>query len=213
MPTLNPIFFPAEVCTGIDHMSSSSNVYRAFRQINLLSRVFGVMPLKMAPGDQATGPVCQMSVPDYVYTLVLLVMSLLHGLMAPFYVLNSIMPDDNDHVVFSALMEIMRPHQINGTRPHESGLNGSGDGDDDVIEISVMATVMKILNPIMITVSCVCSRLVALSFLHRRFDEFITVLHNTDRLMTGMTVGSPHVTDNGHNGSGSLVQFLDKYLL
>jgi hypothetical protein len=175
--------------------------------------VFGVMPLKMAPGDQTTGPLCQMSVPDYVYTLVLLVMSLVHGLMAPFYVLNSIIPDDNDRVVITALMEIMRPHYINGTRPHISGLGGSGDGDDDVIEISVMATVMKILNPIMITVSCVCSRLVALSFLHRRFDEFITVLYNTDKLMIGMAIGSPHVTDNGHNSCRSLVQYLDKYLL
>lgn len=192
-------------------MSSSSSVYQAFRQINMLSRVFGVMPLKMVPGDQTTGPVCRMSVPDYAYTLVLFVVSLVHGLMAPFYVLHSILPDENERVVFTALVEIMRPHHVNGTRPQQSGLNGA-DGDDDVVEISVMATVMKILNPIMITVSCVCSRLVALGFLHRRFDEFITVLHNTDRLMTGMTVGgSPHVAAD--SGSTSLVQYLDKHLL
>lgn len=195
----------------------SSSVYQAFRQINLLSRVFGVMPLKMVPGDQSTGPVCQMSVPDYVYTLVLIVVSLVHGLLAPFYVLHSIMPDDQDSVVFTALMDIMRPHRVNGTRPlQQSGLDGGGgggDGDGDVVEISVMATVMKILNPIMITVSCVCSRMVALNFLHRRLDEFITVMHHTDRLMTGMAVGSQHAVDNSRNGSGSLVQYLDKYLL
>lgn len=175
---------------------TSPSVYQSFRQINIISRIFGVMPLKMVPGDQISGPLCLISTFDYVYSVVLLVVTVAHGVLAPFYVLHTIMPYVYQHSMFSVESDVRHP-------PAE---NGSADPDED--EISEMATVMKILNPIMISVSGICSRLVALAFLHRRLSEFITVLHNTDRLMD-VAIKS----DVSAAASKTFVQTLDKYLL
>jgi len=173
---------------------SSSSVYQSFRQINIISRIFGVMPLKMKPGDQISGPVCLISTFDYVYSVVLLIVSVVHGILAPFYVLHTIMPYTYQHSMFTVAFDVQQP--INAM---ESVI--------DEEEISEMATVMKILNPIMISLSSICSRLVALTFLHRRFSEFITVLHNTDRLMD-VTIKS-HVS----TASKTFLQTIDTYLL
>jgi len=173
---------------------SSSSVYQSFRQINIISRIFGVMPLKMIPGDQISGPICLISTFDYVYSVVLLIVSVVHGILAPFYVLHTIMPYAYQHSMFTVALDVQQP--INAM---ESVI--------DEEEISEMATVMKILNPIMISLSSICSRLVALTFLHRRFSEFITVLHNTDRLMD-VTIKS-HVS----TASKTFLQTIDTYLL
>lgn len=176
---------------------SSSSVYQSFRQINLISRIFGVMPLKMVPGDLMSGPICLMSTLDYMYSFILLIVSIVHGILAPFYVLHTIMPYEYKYSIFTSVML----HEMRPTAVNEIGTEEEED------EINEMATAMKILNPIMISVSSVCSRLVALTFLHRRFSEFITVLHKTDRLME-VTIKS-HVS----NASKTFLQTLDKYLL
>jgi len=172
---------------------SSSSVYQSFRRINIISRIFGVMPLKMVPGDQISGPICLISTFDYVYSVVLLIVSIAHGILAPFYVLHTIMPYAYQHSMFSVASDVRQP------------MNDESVIDED--EISEMATVMKILNPIMISLSSICSRMVALTFLHRRFSEFITVLHSTDRLMD-VTIKS-HVS----TASKTFLQTIDKYLL
>lgn len=155
----------------------SPSVYQSFRLINIVSRIFGVMPLKMVPGDRNTGPVCLLSTLDYAYSCVWLVLSVVHTALAPFYVLHTIMPYEYKDSIFAALSDPDVPPSL----PANLVIGGGhGDNPDD---ISMMATVMKILNPIMISVSSICSRLVALTFLHRKYSEFITVLHNTDRLM------------------------------
>lgn len=175
---------------------SSSSVYQSFRRINIISRIFGVMPMKMDPGDQINGPVCLMSTLDYIYSLVLLIVSIAHGILAPFYVLHTIMPNDYKLSIFTVEFGT-------STRPVVNGVGTQLDED----EISEMATAMKILNPIMITVSSICSRLVALTYLHCRFSEFINILHNTDRLMEVNI--KMHMSDS----SKTLLQILDKYLL
>lgn len=156
------------------------------------------MPLKMFPGDRISGPTCLLSKLDYAYSVVLLVVSVVHGILAPFYVLHTIMPDEYQHSLFTVASDVLQqqPPPINEI-----------ESEPDEDENSEMATVMKILNPIMISLSSICSRLVALTFLHRRFSEFITVLHNTDRLM--------EVTIKSHVSTTSItfVQILDKYLL
>lgn len=175
---------------------SSSSVYQSFRRINIMSRLFGVMPLKMDPGDQTSRPVCVMSTLDYIYSLVLLIVSIAHGILAPFYVLHTIMPNDYKQSIFTVAY-------ATSMKPADNGV-GTELYED---EISEMATAMKILNPIMIAVSSICSRLVALTYLHCRFSEFINVLHNTDRLMEANI--KMHVS----NSSETLLQILDKYLL
>jgi hypothetical protein len=172
------------------------SVYQSFRQINIISRIFGVMPLKMVPGDQISGPICLISTFDYVYSVVLLIVTIAHGILSPFYVLHTIMPYVYQHSMFSVESDVRHPIT-------ESEIQSELDED----EISEMATVMKILNPIMISLSSICSRLVALTFLHRRLSEFITVLHNTDRLMD-VTIKS-----NVSTASKTFIQTLDKYLL
>lgn len=173
---------------------SFSSVYQSFRRINMISRIFGVMPLKMVSGDQISGPICLLSKLDYAYSIVLLVVSIIHGILAPFYVLHTLMPDVYENSIFTISSDV---------RPSIDEIEAELDEDD----IGDMATIMKILNPIMISVSSVCSRLVALTFLHRRFSEFITVLHHTDRLME-VTMKSQVSSANK-----TLLQSLDKYLL
>lgn len=173
---------------------SSSGVYQSFRLINKISRLFGVMPLKMFPGDQLNGPICVMSTCDYIYSFILLIVSIVHGILAPFYVLHTIMPYDYEFSIFTRASDYRQTVNEIGSQVDED-------------EISEMATAMKILNPIMISLSSICSRLVALTFLHRRFSEFITVLHNTDRLME-VTMKS-YVS----NASKTFLQTLNKYLL
>jgi len=175
---------------------TSPSVYQSFRQINIISRIFGVMPLKMVPGDQISGPLCLISTFDYVYSVVLLIVTIAHGVLAPFYVLHTIMPYVYQHSMFSVESDVRHPTPTTEI-----------DSDPDEDEISEMATVMKILNPLMISLSGICSRLVALTFLHRRLSEFITVLHNTDRLMD-VTIKS-----NVSTASKTFIQTLDKYLL
>lgn len=157
------------------------------------------MPLKMTPGDPTTGPVCSVSTLDYAYSLALLVASIAHGILAPFYVLHTIMPYEYEQSIFTVSAPVHAP-------PQQNTVNEIGSQVDED-EVSEMATAMKILNPIMISVSSICSRVVALAFLHRRFGEFITVLHNTDRLME-----VPIRTQVSTVG-GTLLQTLDKYLL
>lgn len=178
----------------------SSSVYQSFRWINIISRIFGVMPLKMMPGDLTTGPVCSVSSLDYMYSVALLIASVVHGVLAPFYVLHTIMPYEYEQSIFTvAAPAHAQPQQQNTVNEIGSQV------DED--EVSEMATAMKILNPIMISVSSICSRLVALAFLHRRFGEFITVLHNTDRLM------EVPIRSQVSTVGGTLLQTLDKYLL
>lgn len=174
---------------------SSLSVYQSFRLINIISRVFGVMPLSMVRGDRSSGPICSMSALDYAYSCALLVVSVAHGVLAPFYVLHTSLPHEHRNSIFTTASA------AEATRPTDIG----AEIDED--EISEMATAMKILNPLMISVACVCSRLVALAFLHRRFGEFIAVLHNTDRLMEA-TIRS-HVT----SGSRTFLETLDRHLL
>lgn len=173
---------------------SYSSVYQSFQRINLISRIFGVMPLRMVPGDQISGPICVMSKLDYVYSIVLLFVSIVHGILAPYYVLHTLMPDLYEHSIFTISSDVQRP--IDDIK---------AELDDD--DTSEMATIMKILNPIMITVSSIFSRLVTLTFLHRRFSEFITVLHHTDRLMK-ITIKSQVSSANK-----TFLQTLDEYLL
>lgn len=173
-----------------------SSVYQSFRQINIMSRIFGVMPLKMVPGDQISGPICLMSKLDYGYSIVLLFVSIAHGILAPFYVLHTIMPDRYEDSIFTIQSPVQQP---------TNNESESEEPDDD--EFSDMATIMKILNPIMISVSSVCSRLVALTFLHRRFSEFITVLHNTDRLM------EVSIKSQVSSVNKTFLQTFDKFLL
>lgn len=175
---------------------SSSSVYQSFRCINIISRIFGVMPLKMDPGDQTNGPVCLMSKLDYIYSLVLLIISIAHGILAPFYILHTIMPKDYKQSIFTVEFETSMKPVVNGV-----GMELEED------EISVLATAMNILNPIMITVSSICSRLVTLTYLHCRLSEFIDILHNTDRLMEVNI--KMHMSDS----SKTPLQILDKYLL
>lgn len=173
---------------------SFSSVYQSFCRINLISRIFGVMPLKIVPGDQISGPICLISKLDYVYSIFLLFVSIVHGILAPYYVLHTLMPDLYENSIFTITLDVKRPIDE---------IEAELDEDD----VSEMATVMKVLNPIMISVSSICSRLVALTFLHRRFSEFITVLHHTDRLME-LTMKSQVSSANK-----TFLQTLDKYLL
>lgn len=154
------------------------------------------MPLKIVPGDQASGPVCLMSTWDYIYSFVLLIMSIAHGILAPFYVLHTIMPNDYKQSIFT----------VAGTTSMRPAINDVGSQFIED-EISEMATAMKILNPIMIALSSICSRLVALTYLHHRFSEFINVLHNTDRLM------EVNIKLHVSNSSKTWLQILDEYLL
>lgn len=62
------------------------------------------------------------------------------------------------------------------------------------------------------SVAVMHNRLVALTFLHRKFGAFITVLHNTDRLMD-IAVKLHHVSTNNDDGKMSLLKILDSYLL
>lgn len=173
----------------------SSNVYQSFRRINVISRIFGVMPLKMTPGDRTTGPICVLSSLDYAYSFALLVVSVAHGVLAPFYVLHTISPHEHEHSMFVFVAD----------RPPPTDDGGFGQPDDEE-EASEMATAMKILNPIMVSVSSVCTRLVALTFLHRRLSEFIAVLHRTDSLMAA--ADGPRVAR-----TDTVLQTFDKYLL
>lgn len=173
---------------------SFSSVYQSFHRINLISRIFGVMPLKMVSGDHISGPICLISKLDYVYSIVLLFVSIVHGILAPYYVLHTTMPELYEHSIFTISSDVQRP--INE-------IEAEIDEDDT----SEMATIMKILNPIMISMSSICSRLVALTFLHRRFSEFITVLHHTDRLMEDT------IKSQVSSANKTFLQTLDKYLL
>lgn len=181
---------------------STPSVYRSFCLITLVSRLFGVMPLRMVPGDRTAGggPICMMSMVDYVYSFTLLVVSIVHGVLAPFYVLHTNMPHDYKNSIFTTVTAEDVP-------PTNIGVGGNDDNDD--YDASDMATAMKILNPLMTILACVCSRLVALTFLHRRFGVFIAVLHNTDRLMEA-TVRS-HVSSS--DPRRSLLEMLDENLL
>lgn len=181
---------------------STPSVYRSFHLITLVSRLFGVMPLRMVPGNRTVGggPVCMMSMMDYAYSFALLVVSIVHGVLAPFYVLHTNMPYDYKNSIFTTLTAEDVP-------PTNSGVGGN-DADDDY-DASDMATAMKILNPLMTTVACVCSRLVALTFLHHRFGVFIAVLHNTDRLMEA-TVRSRVSSSDPRR---TLLEMLDENLL
>lgn len=129
---------------------SSLSVYQSFYVINIVSRIFGVMPLKMMPGNRITGPICSMSILDYIYSILLLVVSFAHGVLAPFYVLHTIMPNEYETSIFTISVE----EQQTTTVKNEIG------SQSDEEEISDMATVMKILNPIMISVSSICSRFI-----------------------------------------------------
>lgn len=182
-----------------DIAMSTPSVYRSFRLITLISRLFGVMPLRMAPGDRTAGggPVCTMSTVDYAYSFALLVVSVMHGVLAPFYVLHTNMPYDYKNSIFTTVT-------AEDTRPTNSGV-----GNDDDYDASDMATAMKILNPLMTTVACVCSRLVALTFLHHRFSVFIAVLHNTDRLMEATVRSRAPSSDRRR----TLLEMLDENLL
>lgn len=175
---------------------TSPNVYQSFRCINIMSRIFGVMPLKMMPGDQITGPICLLSKFDYAYSFILLIVSIVHGVMAPFYVLHTNMPHEYEHSIFSV-------------GPAKKPIVNETESQLDEDEVSEMATAMKILNPIMISISCVCSRLVALTFLHHKFSEFITVLHSTDRLMAA----TKKTSVSNKTAADSYLQTLNKYLL
>lgn len=128
----------------------SSSVYQSFQAINIVSRIFGVMPLKMLPGDQITGPICSVSVLDYMYSFVLLIASFVHGVLAPFYVLHTIKPHYYEQSIFTLPVD---------ERPMRTVVKNENGFQYDEDEISDMATVMKILNPIMVSVSTVCSRL------------------------------------------------------
>lgn len=189
-----------EILPSFDIVMSTPSVYRSFRLITLVSRLFGVMPLRMVPGDRTAGngPVCMMSIVDYVYSFALLVISFVHGVLAPFYVLHTNMPYDYKNSIFTTVTaEDMPP------------TNGGVGGNDDDYDASDMATAMKILNPLMTTVACVCSRLVALMFLHHRFGVFIAVLHNTDRLMEATVRSRVSSSDTRR----TLLEMLDENLL
>lgn len=171
---------------------SSPNVYQSFYNINVISRVFGVMPLKMMPGDHINGPISRVSKLDYVYSLVLLVMSIVHGILAPVYVLHTIMPRYYKQSIFA----VATPASYTNIAEES--------------EISEMVAAMKILSPIVTALSSVCSRLVALAYLHRRFGEFVNVLHNADRLMEATSKWSSSAADAACR---TPLQVLDKHLL
>lgn len=184
-----------------------SSVYQSLKPICTVSRLFGVMPVKLKVGSKDGRPVSRLSHIDYVYSVVLFVFTVVHAVSVPIYVVHTSMPvAHKDSLFVFELPEVPEPTPK------------TVDSFDEVNVSNQLSFSMKILSPFMVSISSTCCRLTALMAVHRGFGTFVDVMHNMDQMMgAGTDDGALGMTNAIHlpepNRAVSLLYLFDKFLL
>lgn len=178
------------------------DIYFAFSPIFYLSKLFGIMPFRYNRKAGGTGWLSQKvstietdhqkQLPftedkrDIAYAIVSLILTILHGMSAPIYVLGSSSSNEYRQSVFM--------YNLFTSEDDESDAAIRKLYDKDTKQ----SLVMKVLNPLLVTLMCVGTRLVALYPMRFVLPDFFNKLTTADRFMKRIKHFSDHINDRNH---------------
>lgn len=139
----------------------------AFLPVYFLSSAFGIMPLKYQFGKKKmtrNEPPMELSIFKLITAIILLLVTIVHGISAPLYVLHTSLP------------ELYR----DGMFAFESFVDGNETLHDRETKQSL---IMKILNPLLITLMSISARIVAIFSLRTGLRQFFRDVKEADKFL------------------------------
>lgn len=139
----------------------------SFVPIYFLSSAFGIMPFKYQFGKKKSTqnqPPMELSVMKLIIAVILLVITIVHGVSAPLYVLHTSLPNIYGDGLFASEQVI----DVNSTL-HDRETKQS--------------LIMKILNPLLITLMSISARIVAIFSLRTGLKQFFTDVKEADKFL------------------------------
>ncbi|XP_072157238.1 uncharacterized protein [Bemisia tabaci] len=174
------------ISSGTSRIASTPNIHLSFLPVFYLSKLFGVMPFKFVRKrklkkidvkvtDASSSPRSSQyknSVCDYMYSYCWLILTLAHGLSAPFYVLHTNLPQKYTDGLFKYKLDpILQNKTIKGNFDNETKQSIS----------------MKIINPLLVTLMSLGSRFISLYTINSNLTRFLLKLYRVDVSLCFMT--------------------------
>lgn len=167
-----------------------SNVSAAFIPIYFLCTFFGIMPWEYQFGrkDPTTGSIpIKLRTTKLIFSIVLLLATLLHGLSAPVYILQTRSPQDYPGDIFTY-------HLTNKSLLHEPE--------------SKQSLIMKVLDPILVTLMSLSARVVAVYSLKVGLKKYFDNIDHVDQFLKQMHSFKDIVSPKKHFLFGVAIAFV-----
>lgn len=143
----------------------------SFLPIYFLSSAFGIMPFKYQFGNKnkkisRNESPMDLSIIKLIVAVILLVITIVHGVSAPLYVLHTSLPETYRDGIFV----------------FESFIEGNLT-TQDIDKETKQSLIMKILNPLLITLMSVSARIVAIFSLRSGLRQFFSDVKEADKFL------------------------------